>query len=217
MSEQLVSELRDWANYFDHKPSTVVNVHDARFADLLNRAANDLAASDDRAQRNSDALREGMKIPGEGFNAGEWIERPDGLWELVIRADSAPQGGYVLVPREPTKAMLDEAFDSAHEENAAGVWRDMLSAALSVAPSAPSQGGWRGIESAPRDGTRLILSRWNTEEVPFTRMFWASHGEWSDRWQKWWDGIEPCGLASPTHFMLVTPPPAPSSTQRGEG
>lgn len=65
MSEQLVSELRDWANYFDHKPSTVVNVHDARFADLLNRAASELAASDDRAKRNSDALREGLKIPGE--------------------------------------------------------------------------------------------------------------------------------------------------------
>ena len=34
--------------------------------------------------------------------------------------------GWVCVPRTPTKAMLDEAWASALEENAGGVWRDMI-------------------------------------------------------------------------------------------
>jgi hypothetical protein len=38
--------------------------------------------------------------------------------------------GYVIVPKEPTKEMLDAAWASALGEDAAGVWRDMIEAAL---------------------------------------------------------------------------------------
>lgn len=34
--------------------------------------------------------------------------------------------GYVCVPRVPTEEMLKAAYWSAHEENAAGVWEDMI-------------------------------------------------------------------------------------------
>jgi hypothetical protein len=34
----------------------------------------------------------------------------------------------VLVPRLPTKEMLDTVWAEAHEENAAGAWRDMIEA-----------------------------------------------------------------------------------------
>jgi hypothetical protein len=34
--------------------------------------------------------------------------------------------GYVLVPRVPTKAMLDAAWAEALAEDAAGVWREMV-------------------------------------------------------------------------------------------
>jgi hypothetical protein len=34
----------------------------------------------------------------------------------------------VLVPRVPTKEMLDAAWADAHDEDAAGVWRAMIDA-----------------------------------------------------------------------------------------
>lgn len=38
------------------------------------------------------------------------------------------QQEMVLVPRKPTKEMLDAAWAESNEENAEGVWRDMLEA-----------------------------------------------------------------------------------------
>ncbi len=73
---------------------------------------------------------------------------------------------------------------------------------------------WRDIESAPRDGTWIVVSQWNREEVRFTRMFWASIAQWTERWStpRWWDGVEPSGLAEPTHWM-ATVPPNPSAVE----
>jgi hypothetical protein len=34
----------------------------------------------------------------------------------------------VLVPRNPTKEMLEAGWYEAHDENAAGTWRDMIEA-----------------------------------------------------------------------------------------
>ena len=39
------------------------------------------------------------------------------------------QSGWVLVPKVPTKEMIDAAWADAHEEDAAGVWREMINAA----------------------------------------------------------------------------------------
>ena len=36
------------------------------------------------------------------------------------------QADMVLVPRRPTQAMLDAAWANAHDENAEGVWGDMI-------------------------------------------------------------------------------------------
>jgi hypothetical protein len=38
------------------------------------------------------------------------------------------EGGYAVVPKAPTKQMLDEGWYEANEENALGVWRDMIEA-----------------------------------------------------------------------------------------
>jgi hypothetical protein len=35
---------------------------------------------------------------------------------------------YVLVPRNPTRAMLEAGWADAHDEDAAGVWRSMVKA-----------------------------------------------------------------------------------------
>lgn len=73
---------------------------------------------------------------------------------------------------------------------------------------------WRPIAEAPRDGTWIIVSQWNTEEARFTRMFWATRAQWTEKWStpRWWDGIEPSGLVPPTHWMPIIPPQA-----EGEG
>lgn len=38
------------------------------------------------------------------------------------------QSKYVVVPRVPTKAMLEDGWYEAHDEDAAGVWRVMIRA-----------------------------------------------------------------------------------------
>lgn len=35
---------------------------------------------------------------------------------------------FVLVPRKPTAAMIKAGWYEAHDENAAGTWRDMIEA-----------------------------------------------------------------------------------------
>ena len=42
---------------------------------------------------------------------------------------SAPE--MVLVPRKPTKEMIEAAYWDANDENAAGVWESMIEAWLS--------------------------------------------------------------------------------------
>jgi len=64
----------------------------------------------------------------------EWEEDGGAAIDLVIdlyrlfkvAVPAADDSRMVLVPREPTKQMIDEAWAAALEENAAGVWRDMI-------------------------------------------------------------------------------------------
>ena len=49
---------------------------------------------------------------GKSVNAGEWRQRPDNLWELVIASPvvPAPEGeAWRTVPVEPTEAMIEAA------------------------------------------------------------------------------------------------------------
>lgn len=47
--------------------------------------------------------------------------------EVLAAIDRA---GYVIVPKQPTKEMLDAAYYDALAEDAAGVWREMIAAHL---------------------------------------------------------------------------------------
>lgn len=51
--------------------------------------------------------------------------------ELVLQMRDIITNGYVIVPREPTEAMLDAAWAEALGEDAAGVWREMINASPS--------------------------------------------------------------------------------------
>lgn len=84
---------------------------------------------------------------GESINAGEWIDRGNGLWALRL-STRAPEAapGWQLVPKEPDIAMASEgylalqgavgaiALASGDKNVVFNLWKAMLSAA----PSAPS-------------------------------------------------------------------------------
>lgn len=102
---------------------------------------------------------------------------------------------------------LRRAFDadSVAEKNLAIRAAFDFIAAMQPAPQ------WQGIESAPRDGTRMILAKFVGHPAHETALWWAVAGHWSDKWQNWNDGVEPCGLAGPTHWMPIPTPPAGGS------
>ena len=75
---------------------------------------------------------------------------------------------------------------------------------------------WQAIETAPKNGERILLARIDaTKGLPefgihacTTFVWWACAGSWSEKYSRWWDGIEPCGLAGPNYWMPLPPPPS---------
>lgn len=65
---------------------------------------------------------------------------------------------------------------------------------------------WRPIETAPKDGTRLLLAKFAGHPDHESCLWWCVTGHWSSKWKNWNDGIEPCGLADPSHWMHVPKP-----------
>ena len=74
---------------------------------------------------------------------------------------------------------------------------------------------WQPIENAPKDGTKILLGRiMATAGIPEFNMperephiWWAIYGFWAKRYNNWNDGVEPSGLAEPTHWMPLPDPP----------
>jgi uncharacterized protein with PIN domain len=80
-------------------------------------------------------------------------------------------------------------------------------------------GGWQSIDTAPKDGTRVIVALFGwalprhramelaaidffDDSLPREyQCFFACTGYWSDKWQSWTDGIDQ--LREPSHWMPV--------------
>lgn len=99
----------------------------------------------------------------------------DTLRKLVRMAESWRahcEAGRVSVPREPTEAMWDAAWKSIglpyraklslHEIKT--LFDKFHAAMLSAAPAPAATKGWQPIETAPKDGVRIILF-WSGEVV----------------------------------------------------
>lgn len=61
---------------------------------------------------------------------------------------------------------------------------------------------WQLIENAPKNGSKIILAKYHQSDL-----WWICKGFWSDKWKNWNDGIEPSGLADPTHWKPIPTPP----------
>lgn len=129
-----------------------------------------------------------------------------------ILALAAPAEGYVLVPVEPTEAMI-EAMDNAvfTHGNVVDAYRSMLSTAPTA--NAPS-GAWRQIESAPKDGRLALVYRplarlTSDEPVAVKRLIGGDDHCWPRTVP---EGQKPCnptdGACHVTHWMPL--PAAPT-------
>lgn len=81
----------------------------------------------------------------------------------------------------------------------------------SVSTFFEAQSAWQTINTAPKDRS-ILLARfgwsiidlkadWDDPENKEWRLFWAVRGHWSERFNNWNDGVEPSGLASPSHWL----------------
>ena len=101
---------------------------------------------------------------------------------------------------ETAKQFVERMWqDLADEDEDGQSWHRLLALALRGAETQ-----WRPIEEAPKDETWLLLSKWVGHTSHPTSLWWVVRGCWSLKWNKWWDGIEPCGLVPPTHFIPLT-------------
>lgn len=92
-----------------------------------------------------------IEITPEMIKAGYQVLLASGLGDAILRADkctvaeiyramaSLRPPAMVLVPRHPTKEMLDEAWADAHAEDARGVWDSMIEAWLRRAAGTPKR------------------------------------------------------------------------------
>ena len=94
------------------------------------------------------------------------------------------------------------------------------------------EGVWQDIETAPRDGTWILLCGGRTDEDFYLRdepeaqsrivsAFWLLSPRGDGDGEEWsvgfWDGSWRTGYENPTHWMPLPPPPSVLGKQEGEG
>ncbi len=132
------------------------------------------------------------------------------VWHAMIAAAPQPAvaAGWVMVPIEPTDAMIRAGKDAESndgETHLRPAWRYMLKAA----PPAPiaAAAGWQPIETAPKDGRRILLHP--AIEVADD---W-SKGHWNRDHECWIVGGSPSGVVHTAWHPL---PPAPIAGESNE-
>lgn len=118
---------------------------------------------------------ERLTLVGQGnYQRWRYLTCPCGDWEMEYRNNySAGDDSYEL---------------------AVQAWNNAARADLARLPE------WKPIDAAPRD-RRILLAKIVGHPAHETAIWWVSIGEWSQRWDRWWDTVDPSGLAGPTHWM----------------
>jgi len=145
-----------------------------------------------------------------------------------------PDNGTVTVPVEPTPGMLEPFarvlcmalnLDPDEPEAPHGEWPTWYgqcgplaaawTAALAAAPSHPEPKGWRTIDSAPRDGTPILITRptaYMVEEGWHVVRWDEDDGGWVCHDGKF---DTPLRGPEPSHWQPLPEPPV--SPEKGEG
>lgn len=66
---------------------------------------------------------------------------------------------------------------------------------------------WQSIETAPKDGSKILLADYSGFAARGTDGVWICSGRWLSPEGYWWDGIE--RLYTPTHWQPLPTPPTP--------
>ena len=147
--------------------------------------------------------------------------------ELIkrVRKLSTPVGGdardkiAVIIATSymnPLEALADEnefgfhesSHDIRHKHHSEHAWkRALVKADAILALSTPASGGWRPIESAPRDGTRILLT--DADGAVYGGYWEADCGAWAAH----------CGqpvVRSPEPLRWMPLPASPSPAEEGK-
>lgn len=156
-----------------------------------------------------------ISIIDEVIASREIALRARGFIERMLGSDEVTAGR--------TSGVMDaEAMEAArqHVSLYGDLEADTVSARLAMKfarallrTASTEREAWQDISTAPKDGTRILLCKIVGHPEHPTALWWACSGHWSDKWKNWNDGVEPSGLAGPTHWMPLLAPP----TSRREG
>lgn len=143
------------------------------------------------------------------------IEPPEfvsGDTPLIVKAVDLRNAAYVIrnycdALRSPASAGVREALRFVAESGKFQCFDDeawdIVNSALSDHGVHKSAGSWRPIESAPRDGTGILV-KLPDSDMPHTAKFWR--GSWTVAW----DHSELKGWDAPTHWMPIPELPSDS-------
>lgn len=109
------------------------------------------------------------------------VPSKNGRGELVRQGLAWHAHGYAGLTADGAEAALAFGFDR---------WRDKHKRERSA---------WQPIETAAKDELPRMIARFDDRG----RLCWVARGFWHARWKNWNDGIEPSGLAHPTHWMFI--------------
>jgi hypothetical protein len=113
---------------------------------------------------------------GRSVNADEWHERADGYWELRVPVmQSVAQATPV-----PTDVELQEAANVLNAHRHYDLAQAVAEARAAIAAmQATPETGWQGIETAPKDGTLVLL--WLEPQQPELTISAPTMGEELER------------------------------------
>ncbi len=177
----------------------------AKFAEVIDQIAEEGEAERDQCMRDYGTL-DCPHCGGSGHIADAMAAQPAQMPD-----------GYVLVPVEPTQAMqyagLYARNNAVIESITTAIYRAMLAAAPST-----KEPGWLPIESAPKDGSRILIHTPNSRHK-VQEAWWAIPYEGTpDGW--WSTPTSPTGRGymilpeAATHWQPL--PAAPSTKEPGK-
>lgn len=139
-----------------------------------------------------------LPLSDEHTDWGKWLGFARAVYEAGRASPASAPEGWKLVPDEPTEEMKlawvsHKSFDGCYQ------------AMLAAAPTPPvSEDRWLPIETAPKDGTRIIVGYARQSGFPVKVVFYNKlHNYWSH-----YGDIELGLEGNATHWMPLPKAPA---------